>query len=158
MWAFLKFDSMDCHWALNIISCNANYLKKINKQAVKKQKSKKRKTQQSKAKEERKKENILCKTFTTTVPWNFNLICFIWFWRFFCHFFTEQVIPSKIWSYNHVTPDHRLNVTSTSVSDITVRNTTELVACLCPLNCILHEDREVVRMLIFFSLYKNGPR
>ena len=54
-------------------------LKDNNKQAVKKQKNKKRKTQQSKAKEERKKENILCKTFTTTVPWNFNLICFISF-------------------------------------------------------------------------------
>ena len=133
-------------------------LKKKQRTGSKKnQKNKKRKTQQSKAKEERKKENILCKTFTTTVPWNFNLICFISFWRFFCHF-TEQVIPSKIWSYNHVTPDRRLNVTSTSVSDITVRNTTELVACLCPLNCILHEDREVVRILIFFSLYKNGRR
>ena len=54
-------------------------LKQTNKQTVKKQKNKKRKTQQSKTKEERKKENILCKTFTTTVPWNFNLICFISF-------------------------------------------------------------------------------
>ena len=144
------------------LSLKYNFLQRKllkKKQQTGSKKTKKQKTQNTtkQSKRRKKKENILCKTFTTTVPWNFNLICFISFWRFFCHF-TEQVIPSKIWSYNHVTPDHRLNVTSTSVSDITVRNTTELVACLCPLNCILYEDREVVRMLIFFFLYKNGRR
>ena len=132
-------------------------LKKKQQTGSKKTKSKKRKTQQSKAKEERKKENILCKTFTTTVPWNFNLICFISFWRFFGRF-TERVIPSKIWSFNHVTQERRLNVTSTRIRDITVRNRTELVACLWPFSCIICEEREVVRMLIFFSLYKNGRR
>ena len=129
--------------------------KQTNKQTDKKKK-KKRQTKQNKTKG-KKKKTYSAKTFTTTVPWNFYLICIILFWCFFCHF-TERVIPSKIWSYNHVTPDRRLNITPTRVSDITVRNTTELVAYLWPFNCFLFEDREVVRMLIFFSLYKNRQR
>ena len=82
--------------------------KQTNKQTDKKKK-KKRQTKQNKTKG-KKKKTYSAKTFTTTVPWNFNLICFISFWRFFGRF-TERVIPSKIWSLNHVTQERRLNVT-----------------------------------------------
>ena len=130
--------------------------KQTDRQKQKKEKTPKE-TKQNKTKGKKKKKTYSTKTFTTTVPWNFNLICFISFWRFFGRF-TERVIPSKIWSFNHVTQERRLNVTSTRIRDITVRNRTELVACLWPFSCIICEEREVVRMLIFFSLCKNGPR
>ena len=122
-----------------------------------KQKKKEKTPNETKQNKGEKKKTYSAKTFTTTVPWNLCLICFISFWRFFGPFM-DRVIRSKIWSFSHVTQERRLNVTSTSIRDITVRNRTELVACLWPFSCIICEEREVVRMLIFFFLCKNGPR
>ena len=52
--------------------------------------------------------------------WFDAVIYFISLWHFFSRF-TKRVIPAKILSSNHVTPDRKLHITSARMGDITIR-------------------------------------
>ena len=81
--------------------------KQTNKQTDRQKQKKEKTPNETKQNKGKKKKTYSAKTFTTTFPWNFYLICFTSFWRFFGPFM-ERVIPSKIWSLNHVTQERDL--------------------------------------------------